>query len=351
MENRFKSNKFYRKYSKFLILGLFVIFFLSVSGFIIYKGLDIIKQREVKYIDNSSVDYSVYLKDNNYFNVPYLGKGEKYLSTLIDKIYLNFSYNLNSEEKMSGNYEYNIVASLVVKEQNKDDILWKKDFDLTNAETIDFNNTNTIGVTGEININYDYYNEMATSFKKDYGVLTDSYLYVYLKVNTAIDYGTDNYNIEKSPYVIIPLGEKTIEIDEFNIENDVSSKIISYTKYPILNYILLVLGIIFVVIYLYLGFTVIKRFIKSIKNRNKYEEFIRKIFSNYDQIIVTSSKLPSLNEIDVLDVNSFEDLVDAQMEVHKPIVFNEVIRNKKTVFVLVDNGHAYRYIVRAEDFK
>lgn len=351
MENRFKSKKSYKRYSKFVILGLFVILFISISVFIIYKGTDIVKQREVKYVDNSSVDYSVYLKENNYFGVPYLGKGEKYLSTLIDKISLTFSYNLNSEENMSGSYDYNIVADLVVKEQNKDDVLWKKNFDLTDSENVKFSKTKTVGITGEININYDYYNDMAASFKKDYGVLTDSYLYVYLKVKTLIDYGYDNYKIEKSPYVIIPLGEKTIEIDEFNIDNNVSSKTISYTKYPILNYILLGLGILFLIVYLYLGIKVIIKFARSIKNRNKYEEFIRKIFSNYDQIIVTSSKLPNLDDIDILDVPSFEDLVDAQMEVHKPIVFNEVNRNKKAVFVLVDNSHCYRYIVNSEDFK
>lgn len=351
MENRFKNNKIYQRYSRYIILGIFVIFFLSISAFIIYKGLDIVKSRDVTYVNNSDIDYSVYLKDNDYFGVPYLGKGEKYISSLIDKIDINYNYVLSSEEEMKGSYTYNIVASLVVKEQNKDDILWKKDFDLTNKETVKFSKQKTIGVESEVNINYDYYNEMASQFKKDYGVLTDSFLYVNLVIDTSLDFGGDGFDIEQSPYLVIPLGEKTIEIEEKVAKDDINSKTVSYTKYPLLNYTLLVLGIIFLLIYLYLGITVIIRFVKAIKNRSKYDAFIRKLFGNYDQIIVSTSKLPDLDGVDVMEVPTFDDLVDAQMEVHKPIVFNELKKNKLATFLLVDGKHAYSYSVRAEDFK
>lgn len=351
MYNRFKSNRIYKKYARFIMFFLFVILFVSLSIFIIYKGLDIVKQKDIYYLDNSTIDYNVYLKDNDYYETNYLEKDHKYLASLIDKIVIDYNYDLSSDDAMKGNYSYYFALSLVVKEQNKNDILWKKDYNLTEKKELNFENQNKISINDNISIDYGYYNNLAAQFKKDYGVLTDSFIYVKLIINTQIVQNSDKYEIEKAPYLIIPLGEKTVEFEEHNIVNDVSSKAITYTKYPVLNYIILVFGIIFLIIYLYLGIKVIKLFIRSIKNRNKYEEFIRKIFSNYDQIIVNVSKLPNLNGIDVMDVSSFEELVDAQLEIHKPIVFSEISTRRSAVFILIDDKQAYRYIVRAEDFK
>ena len=351
MDNRFKKNNIFQRYYKYIILSIFVIIFVAISIFIIYKGLDIVKSREITYSNSSDIDYSVYLKDNDYFEDPYLQKGEKYISSLIDKIDISYNYALNSEESISGKYTYNIVASLIVKEQNKDDILWKKDFDLTNKSSVNFENQKTIGVSDEININYDYYNEMASSFKKDYGVLTDSFLYVKLVVNVDANLYDSGYDVDESCYVIIPLGEKTIEIEEKNVDTGINSKTINYTKYPTLNYVLMGLGVIFLLIYLYLGITVIIRFVKAIRNRSRYDAFIRKIFSNYDQIVISVDKIPDLTNIDVMEVSSFDDMIDAQVEVHKPIMFNEVKKKKLAIFILVDGNHAYCYKVRAEEFK
>ena len=89
--------------------------------------------------------------------------------------------------------------------------------------------------------------------------------------------------------------------------------------------------------------------INSIKNQNKYEVRLRKIFSDYDQIITSVTKLPDLKKIDVLNVLSFEELVDAQNELHKPIIFIEVKKGKEAVFLIIDDKHGYRYKILAGD--
>lgn len=351
MENRFKNNKWYQRYSKIIILSLFVIFFIATSIFIIYKGLDIVKTKTVVYVNNSDIDYFVYLKDNNYFSTPYLEKNEKYIASLIDKINIKFNYVLSGEEAMNGNYSYKIVSTVVVKEQNKDSVLWQNDYNLTETKDTNFTNQKTISVKDEIDIDYDYYNEIVNQFKKDYGVAIDADLIVKLVVVTDVDYGADSFVIKQEPLVDIPLSEKTIEIDISTSTNDVNTKEVTYTKYPTLNYFLIVIGIIFLIIYLLLGIKVIMKIIKAIKNSNKYDAYIRKIFGNYDQIIVDTDKLPNLEDIDVMEVKKFEDLVDAQNEVHKPIIFNELKKGKLAVFVLVDDKHAFSYTVKVEDFK
>lgn len=351
MNNRFKKNKWYQRNSKLIILVIYVIIFISLSVLIIYKGLDIIKTRDIEYVNNSKINYLVYLKENNYFSKPYLEQGEKYIASLIDKINIKYNYNLSSDEVMSGDYNYHLAATLVVTEKDKDDVLWESDYDLTNEEVVNFENQKSIEINKEVNINYDYYNDIVSSFKKDYGVAVDANLLVKLIVNTNLDYDSDSFTIKEEPLVNIPLSEQTIEIDIKVVENDVNTKTITYTKYPTLNYALIILGIVFLIIYLILGIKVLKKIIKAVKTRDKYDIYLRKIFSNYDQIIISASRLPDLSNVDILDVSNFEELVDAQNEIHKPIIFVEEKKGKMAVFTLIDDAHAYTYTVKSSDFE
>lgn len=349
MDNRFKKNNWVLRNYRSILLFLYALVFLMLSIFIIYKGLDVVKTKDITYINNSDIDYQVYLKENDYFDEPYLNKGEKYIASLIDRIHIIYNYNLTSYEEMSGEYTYHLVATILVKEKDKDSILWENDYDLSNKQSVSFNKQTVIAVSDEVDISYDYYNDIVNSFKKDYGVPVDANLMVKLVVETnAKDDGKD-FTITQEPFVSIPLSEQTLEIDFSVVENDINTDTITYTKYPWLNHILLVIGIIFVIIYLFIGFVGLFRMIRSIKKRNKYDVFLRKIFSNYDQIIIDTDKIPDLDNIDILEVSSFEELVDAQNEIHKPIIFNEVKKGHEAVFVLMDSNHAYRYTVLVED--
>ena len=49
-------------------------------------------QDVVNYVENSSIDYKVYLKKNNYFDTPFLEKNKVYITSLIDYIDIDFSY-------------------------------------------------------------------------------------------------------------------------------------------------------------------------------------------------------------------------------------------------------------------
>lgn len=350
MNDRFKKNNWYSRNYKLILLVLYVLVFISLSFVIIYKGFDIVKTKEIIYVNDFDVDYLVYLKENNYFNDSYLNKGEKYIASLIDTVNVKYNYSLSSQENMTGSYTYNVVASLVVTEKNKDVVLWKNDYNLSDVQVVNFKNQKIIAVSEEVDINYDYYNEIVASFKKDYGVAIDADLMVKLIVNTNIDYNGDTFDIKQEPLVNIPLSEQTLEIDFSVVENDVNTKKVTYAKNPLLHYFLIISGIIFLIIYLVLGIKTLFRIIKSIKDRDKYELYLKKIFGNYDQIIINSAKMPSLKNIDVLDVFSFEELVDAQNEIHKPIIFNETKKGKMAVFILLDDKRAYRYTVVSDDF-
>ena len=344
---RKKSNK---KNKKYLILLLYVIFFSILSIFIIYKGIDFVKTTEKVYINNSSIDYKVYLKENNYFETDYLEKDKKYIASLIDKIDIDFNYKLDSNNKFKGNYEYNITANLIVTEQAKDTILWNKNYQITEPAKINFTNQKNISISADTTINYDYYNDIVSSFKKDYAVPIDAYLMLKLNVTTNIINGKENtYVIDDAPTLKIPLSKQTIEI---LIEEENDKEIVNrytYIDKPFFHYSLIAIGIILFMIYLITGINVLIKIVKNLKKQNKYDRFLTKILNDYDQIIINVTTEPKKLPNELI-LTKFEELIDAQTEIKKPIVFYENITAKQAIFVLNDETHAFKYIIKESDF-
>ena len=69
----------------------------------------------VNYSENSSVDYKVYLLENDFFDEEYLGKDHSYVSTLIDYIDASFEYKLDMDaSNVDYEYSYGIEAQLLI---------------------------------------------------------------------------------------------------------------------------------------------------------------------------------------------------------------------------------------------
>ena len=335
---------------KYLVLVVYVIIFSIISIYIIYKGIGFVKITEKVYINDSSIDYKVYLKENNYFDDDYLDKDKKYIASLIDTISINFDYKLNSNNKFSGNYAYNIVATLVVTEQGKDTILWSKDYNLTEVAKINFKDHRDIFVSDDTIINYDYYNNIVSSFKKDYAVPIDAYLMVKLGVQTEIVNAEDNiYEINDEPSLKIPLSEQTIEISMEESNNKEIVNRYSYVDKPFFHYTLIAVGIILFMLYLTIGINLLLKIIKNMNKKSKYDRFLNKIFNDYDQIIINVLTEPKKMTNELL-LTKFEELIDAQIEIRKPIVFYEDVTNKRAIFVLNDGIQTFKYIVNESDF-
>ena len=69
----------------------------------------------------------------------------------------------------------------------------------------------------------------------------------------------------------------------------------------------------------------------------------------YDRIIVTLSKMPNLDEYKIIEVDSFEELLDAKQNLDKPILHIEIHKNQKSCFLILSGNEAYRYILKEVD--
>lgn len=92
--------------------------------------------------------------------------------------------------------------------------------------------------------------------------------------------------------------------------------------------ILIIFGIIFI--------------LNSSNPTKKYESNIKNIINTFDSILVKSNTVPKLVGRNIILVEDIDDMVDAQLEIRKPICYYK--QTESCSFVLLDDKEAYVYI-------
>lgn len=78
-----------------------------------------------------------------------------------------------------------------------------------------------------------------------------------------------------------------------------------------------------------------------------YESRVQGILNTFDSILVRSSSVPILEGRNIVEVMSIDDLVDAQLEIRKPICYLK--QTESCSFVLLDEKEAYIYVEKLND--
>ena len=73
-----------------------------------------------------------------------------------------------------------------------------------------------------------------------------------------------------------------------------------------------------------------------------YESNVKNIINTFDSILVKSSTVPKLIGRNIILVDSIDDMVDAQLEIRKPICYYK--QTESCSFVLLDDKEAYIYV-------
>lgn len=308
----------------------------------------------IKYQENNSINYKVYLKENNYFESPYLGENRTYITSLIDYINVNYHYNLKFSEKVSGEYSYYINAKVLANKPNKEEgYYWSKEYKLLPKKTIKVNNSDMIKIEEIVNIDYGKYNSILEDFKKDYSIQTDGLLQVQLIVKSKVtgEEFTKSINVPSNLNLKIPLLEKAVEasIETNAVSNDNELVMIDpiATRYRL---IARVSGIIIIILTLLL---ILRIVLVRIENRNNhlYIATLKKFVDSHDSIIANITNLPDISNLNIIKVSSFEELIDVYNEVRMPINFYENKRKDKAIFMIINDTMCWEYIFSKEDIE
>lgn len=346
-----KKNKLLKPIDKLTLSFLIVIVF-SILGFILTKiGKHNYNEIKIKYQETSDVNYKVYLKKNDFFEEEYLEMNKTYITSLIDKIEINFKYNLDIDDFITTDYTYYIKGIISANKVNGEEgSYWEKAYILTDKITNNIENTNSIEIDNTIMIDYQQYNDILNSFKKEYGLAMNGNLKIILVIKNNINTKKIDRNIVKDSNIElnIPLTSLTIEVpieiegisNEGLLLNDIIYKDnIGYIISKILGYFFFMIAIISLIYLIYL--TIIR-----IKQESIYYKNLRKILKVYDSILVEVNTIPKLNKFNIISVKNFEELIDAHSEVRRPINF--IYQKEGVKFLLISENIIWIYELKRE---
>lgn len=340
-----KNYKINKKF-QFLFPFLFIIgIILIIMGFNDKKIIDL------KYKENNDIKYNVYLKDNQFFDTPYLPEGRTYIASLIDYIDVSFHYGIEYSRKLTGNYKYKIVALVRANKKEGSGYYWEKEYDLTEEKTIDIKNNVNVNIDNNIKVQYSKYNEILNEFKKEYGVNTDGELKIIMKINNNAKFEKvkEPVKINSEINLTIPLLEQALEVainkDTSNISNNLSIKEKSnrptYLIFKITGPILIIVSI--------LGFIDVTKTNIIFKRKNLYDIKLDSILTSYDSVIANIKNMPDLNEFKKIETNTFEELLDVYNEVRMPI--NYYKEENKSTFIIINDSIVWIYILKKDTMK
>lgn len=348
---KIKYESFENKLIKQIIL---MVFTLILSLGMIYYALNNTNKESISYTQNGNVDYKVCLKENNFYSQNCLDKNMSYVSSLIKNVGLTFNYDLNTSEQLNVKTEYEITAKLVISNAENTSKYFEQKYILQDKTSEGISQINNeYKISKNIDIDYDYYNTIASTFKSQYGVETNSYIEVSFQVFHANKENEDIRVPSPSPVILnIPLSQKSININmTASGVNKQETQNIESSIFTLNNIICLFIGIIALIVCLISGLKIAKMLTLIKEKKNNYDKFIEKILREYDRLIVETSTLPKFNNYFVTKVNSFGELIDVRDNLRLPIMYYEVAKHQKCHLYIIDNKNLYLLTVKAVDME
>lgn len=329
------------------VIRVSLLTFLLVAGFAltIFGFTD--SYVTLKYSEDNSINYKVYLKPNNYFETPYLGENRTYITSIIDYIHINYLYNLNFSDEINGEYTYRIDAIVYANKSGGDGYYWSRTYNLVEPKTLKLNNVKNLFINEIVDVDYNKYNKVLEEFKKDYSIETDGLLKMQLVVesNATGNKYTDSIKIPSILSLSVPLLEKAVEasIEKDAVSNDNTLTMVDPIAKKIKT-ICFFLGLLIIILTIAL---IIRIFINRSINRQRhlYASTLKKFVDSHDSIIANVTNLPDIDGLNLVSVSSFDELIDVYNEVRMPINFYENKDHTKAVFRIINDRMCWEYIL------
>ena len=327
--------------------------FFLISGIVlIILGFNDKETINLNYEENNEIHYKVYLKNNDFFDTPYLEENRTYIANLIDYIDINYHYEAKFNRALTGNVNYKYVAIVRANKKEGNGYYWEKEYDLTKSKKLDIKDNVNISIDDNIKVNYNTYNEILSNFKKEYGLSTDGELKIAMKIDDEATFAKieNPVTINSEISLSVPLLEQSLEVSinkDAATENNIleikeKSDRPAYLIFKITGIILIIIGI--------AGLIDTIKNLKFFKKHKMYEITLDKIEKNYDSIIANINNLPDVEGLKIIEVSTFEELIDVYNEVRMPINYYQNEEKTECIFIIINDGIAWVYSLRKSDF-
>lgn len=357
-ENARSSKKFFirapREFtpqSAFILVFIFSVILALGYGSVIFFSKNTAKAegKSVHCTENGNIDYEVAISKNQEALPSILESNMSYVSSLINTVDLKVNYNLSYDRSLEHGSKYKILADFFIidKDVSKgggDNVLMSFTDELYSAERY-VETSDKISLSKEIHVPYRKYNKIAEEFSEKNDIDVQSYVNVRVVINTdGKSENVESMDRQSEISLKIPLGSKTIDIDETNSQINEAFVFDAYIP-NVRNIALGIVCLVLAVTVLTMECTIVSSYIPKYKSYYKRLRFIFKNYSNIIIEIIDSAPIEEmLNEkLPIRYVEDFEHLVLASEILHQPIKCYSKNSGNTTYFVL-DNANFERYI-------
>jgi uncharacterized protein with PQ loop repeat len=333
----------------YIILIICIILSVAVAKYFTDKKVDDIVLSQLDYLETSNVNYKVNYIDNEFYNDS--NTNDIYVTQFVDNIDVDFNYFNSYSDDINGSYSYYTKATLEVYDPSSEsNIYWNPEYIISDVESINFKGESAYNISESVNIDYQKYISEYNNYKNKVNFVTSAKLVIeFIISNDGVYTGINNIKHDATITLEIPLSDSSFSIKTSTTVLPESQSITTLSSNEASR---LFIKIIACLCWLFSGILVVTLFIVNHNNslkEGKYNHQLSRILTTYDSIIVNVENLPKLNDLSVINVTTFEELVDAQMEVRLPINFKEDKRSRTAKFVLIKNSLAWVYTLKDEN--
>lgn len=309
---------------------------------------------EVGYKQESSTSYRVFYDENQFYDEIYMGEGQNYVASLVNDIEVDFNYFTRFTNSVDLSYAYDVNASLYVYEPGETDYkdkskhYWKKDYELAKQKTVNLADIKDYKIKKNVIIDFKKYRDEFEKYRANNRISVDGMLIVTFRVHPVlVKYpGIEQFKYNAVMTLEIPVSESTFKINkEASHSKEMQYERFTETEEKEKVYYMIICALLWLLAFL-LSLFFILTYRNDAKKEGEYARKLKKILDSYDNIIVNVEKLPVLAGLSVVNVTTFEELVDAQAEVRLPINFKEDKKKKVSKFILVRNNLAWVYTLK-----
>ena len=325
-----------------------VILFIGII--LVYKSFVIEKEaKNYLYSYNlfQNVNYTVALKENNLFKTETLGMDKAYVSELVDKINMDFTYSLKGNKKGKIKYNYQIIAATQMEydtnDENSAKVIWEDQELLLNPKDVVVDDVGYT-INESVVLNYAEYNEKIKEFSKLYKVPVKAKLEVKLFIisESEVDGVKDIIDEYSIMNVKMDLNETVFTVNKDFKPTDKKEFVDIKPASKHVNKFQFGVGIVIVVIALIIMLDSIRKSIKFSK-KSDYAIALNRILKNYGDIVAEIVSPIEVDNLNVIEVKNFDQLLDIEEEIRMPILFYEIVEGESGEFIIVCDNMAYRY--------
>ena len=290
------------------------------------------------------------MADNAFYEQEYLNGSHAYVASLIERMTADFDYNLNIEQSnVKFNYSYKIDAQVEVRDKESQMAIYNPVFELVPTKTLK-GEGNKIAIKDNVELDYKKYNQLAKDFIASYSLDdVESFLIVRMYVDVLGESQNfaqnkeNNYVIELfvslnkntvTPYVVTPA-----ETDEEKV------LILNTNDTRLLRIILL--GVAFADLLLVI---ILALYVRITRDKHiDYARKVKRIVSNYTSYIQKVNNPVTLENYQVLNVDTFTEMLEIRDTLQMPILMFENDDRTNTQFFIVNDRLLYLFEISVRD--